>query len=249
MSRTKLVVFDLDDTLFDNHHFYSRANLEFAMKMLDIFGNRCADVEHTIATVTRTNAELMMHSPESEKFSRHRFPTSLMMVYTRFCKDFGVHENMGILQEVADIGMRVFDYQRWKKQGLVEGAQALLSYAREDGATLVLKTKGDTQVQSGKIVALDLTRYFDSNHIFIVTDKNVATFQSVLSPRYTTSITVGNASASDIKPALDAGFTHGIYVPYEMWSYEKSRQVVFENDARVKTVPSLVHALDAYKSL
>lgn len=243
----KLFVFDLDDTLMLNAHHYSVAFMDFYNFLMKVWNHKIT----YIGTVSQIQEDIDLGlgneinpvTGEEFAFSMERFPTSLVYTYQQLCEDLN-HE---FVQEIADtvysIGMTAFDAERYT--GFMPHAKSVLKFLAKNGDTAVLLTKGDERVQEPKINALGLDQWFFEMHV--VPRKSVSVFHEIANRHsYSNSMfSVGNSFYSDIKPALEAGFT-GIYVPCPTWKAE----VVPEDYDRdnVFTIASIKELIDLYCS-
>ncbi|MFP7674105.1 HAD family hydrolase [Marivita sp. S0852] len=88
---------------------------------------------------------------------------------------------------------------------------------------LVLITKGDLLHQERKLAQSGLGELFSD--VSIVSDKSVATYQTVFEPLHggaSAAMMVGNSMKSDVVPAVAAG-SWGVFVPHDLeWDLEKA---------------------------
>jgi putative hydrolase of the HAD superfamily len=254
---SRLIVWDLDDTIMDNVHDYSQPILDTLSVIVRELGRKAPHVtelmriEHEIDK--NRIQEINPETGEKFLFSMERFPGSQVETYRYLCREVRVKPDAAVEQELWNIGMRAFDPERYIKNIRPE-AKAVVEQLHVIGTRQVLMTKGDDRVQEKKLVALrkaGLYRKFD--WVRVVPTKDAEDFKEVMrnvsvSLSY---ISIGNSFGSDIKPALDAGYT-GILVP--TWSWEEIHQkdelyALAEEDDRVfiaetlADVPAIVEAL------
>jgi FMN phosphatase YigB (HAD superfamily) len=220
------LVFDLDDTLFDNHKFYKQAHQKFIRKIHIYFPGTHSD-EQIHRLVDETDGECLSNAPNGQKFSQHRFPKSLVLTYAKLCEAINQTPQQHHIAQITQIGYEVFDQANFTT--LSEGAQQVLAYVQQKPFFPILHTKGDQYVQWNKITGLGLEDKF--RIIDITDDKSEHTFRKLMQTR--PCISIGNSRGSDILPALQAGYDYGICIPYEEWSYErnKSANLTFANNA------------------
>jgi len=225
----KIFIFDLDDTLYWNVHDYCYPMLEFEKFILDILGHKAPH----ISVMRKLEGEIDRGRVKEFGYSIDRFPGSLVETYRTICSRIDIPFDKRIAKKIWQIGMKAFDSDIYKRKGLIKDAEEVLNFLKEQGDELILLTKGDEHVQKLKIDALNLKRWFPD--IFIVPSKTEALFRKI---KFECSLLenywfwqakgwkeieiygVGNSFQSDIKPALEAGFSC-IYIPYETWEFPK----------------------------
>lgn len=218
----KTFIFDLDDTLMNNQHDYTYPQLDFVKFIVERIGNRAPDAQTIINLQVDEDLKLLNSLKEKGKaFSKERFPTSFKNAYKKICNPLGIDDKKGE-ERAYEIGTRAFDEKRWRKQGLVYGAEDVLDYLNKKQDELILLTKGDEEIQKRKINANDLEKRFDETRIVSFKDKE--TLEEVISGRDKSYVWhVGNSIKSDVLPAYEAGIGM-IYVPCETWAWEKKHQ-------------------------
>lgn len=251
----KLFVFDLDDTLIDNVHDYAEPILNGCREIIRVLGNKAPHVSKIVemeqATDERRVKEINPLTGKPYLFSMERFPGTLVEVYREICKKAGVRPEKATEENLYNIGLTAFDESRYR-QNINPQAVPVLSFLKVQGDILYLYTKGDSGVQEKKVRALTLaceSDYF--SEIFYVNEKTADFFRdcTLLFPGHT-HYSVGNSYASDIKPALEAGF-QGIFIPVETWDVlGKMAAIVAEVDrSRCIVLKNLVELTHCYGEL
>jgi FMN phosphatase YigB (HAD superfamily) len=108
------------------------------------------------------------------------------------------------------------------------GAEPLLDWLATRGVRIALLTKGDPEVQEGRIAGSGLAHFFDV--VSIVPSKSAAEFShtaSELGLRPNEIISVGNSVASDVRPSLEAGI-YALWLPAYVWDYEQRHDPAVE---------------------
>ena len=205
--RQDAIIFDGDDTLWQNQIFYEQAKEQFYKLMENQGFDRKA--------VTSKLSEIDVSNVQRFGFSRRRFPESLKETYEYFCRNQGRPVDPAILKQVYRIGNSVFH----RKPVLMDGAQQVLEQLSKE-YRLYLYTSGDPYIQRRKLKYLKLAKYFEA--IYIRERKNEAELQDILheqnlDPKKTWMI--GNSLRSDINPALKLGLKC-IWVRSSCWEYD-----------------------------
>ncbi|MEV0369686.1 HAD family hydrolase [Streptomyces sp. NPDC050636] len=202
-----MLIFDADDTLWENNVIFERVIDEFLEWMahpgLDRDGVRAA-----LDGIEAANA--VTHGYGSKVFLR-----SLGECVARLRGRAVTAEESARISGWA----AAFDGDRVE---LIPGvAETLAELARRH--ELLLLTKGDTEEQERKVAASGLTRHFRGVHI--VAEKEMATYEELtrayeLVPAATWMI--GNSPKSDILPARAAGL-NAVFIPNDhTWVLEHS---------------------------
>ncbi len=204
MTRTTLI-FDADDTLWENNIYFERAFEDFC----DFLGHSTLSPAEIRAVLD----EIEVVNRETHGYGALNFGRNLAQCYRHLCE-----------RDITpgDID-RIMEFAHWilrQPVELIEGVEETLAdvSARND---LMLFTKGHPDEQRMKVDASGLARWF--SHIAIVKEKNVASYRELADERGLKSECtwmVGNSPRSDINPALELGLG-AVYVPHpRTWSLE-----------------------------
>ena len=229
MSERKVFIFDLDDTLYWNVHDYCYPILKFQKFILDILGHKAPH----ISTLMELEHQIDQERVKQFGYSKERFPGTLVEVYRTICSRKNMPFDKKIADEIWQIGMEAFDVNRYKKNGLVKGAEETLDFLKERKDGLILLTRGDRNIQQLKINVLGLPKWF--SRVLIVPAKNKTTFKEIKSTFNPGRkiYSVGNSFRSDIRPALEVDLL-GIYIPCETWEFSEEPEQVLEDVCRKK---------------
>ncbi len=204
LSFIKQILFDADDTLWENNVYYVRATEE----LLDLFEK--AGFERQAI---------------QEEFDR----LELQVVRER---GYGSHNFVWILETLNENHGKVIDQkafekivQRFKehpnrKPRLFDGVIDTLNYLKNKYRLYVL-TKGEFKEQEQKIINAGIHEIVDG--YFIVPEKEDSVYREILAKhkwRPEETCMVGNSPKSDINPALRVGM-YAIYIPYrDTWKLD-----------------------------
>ena len=199
MRQTLLI--DADDTLWENNIYFEQATHAFIT-----FLNH-SSLTHAEVQTTLDEVEHLMG------YGSANFTRSLVETYRRLAEKEVRNEDM---QQVRQFGEQILQHPLQ----LLDGVKETLAYLapRHD---LVLLTKGIAEEQKLKVERSGLENFFQ--HILVVDEKNVATYQHVkqeLQLNVSQTWMIGNSPRSDINPALAVGF-NAIYIPHpHTWHLE-----------------------------
>lgn len=207
---------DLDDTITPTGYRYSQVVCEFGHYLYDQL-NRNVPFIYDLAMLQQ---EIDLKLIKKHGFFQTRFPQSFVLTYREVCKRAGLKPEKKIEEEVRNIGRKVYD-MKYYKDNYIEGVEETLEFLISQKDSLNLLTLGDKEVQSGKINALGLEKYFKKN-IWIVPQKNRDVYEALGRNQENELYMVGDSFRSDIVPSVKAGW-NSVYIPMPggTWSYDK----------------------------
>ncbi|MGA3189761.1 MAG: HAD hydrolase-like protein [Bryobacteraceae bacterium] len=218
------LVFDADDTLWENNIYFERA-----------FDDFCAFLNHSKLTPLQVRDvlnEIELVNAKIHGYGSKNFGLNLQQAYRnlaeREIQDADLSHIMSLAERILEQPLEVIEG--------VEETLAELAQRHE----LTLFTKGHPEEQRMKVDRSGLGRYFA--HTAIVKEKNTAAYQLLIEersfdPRQTWMI--GNSPKSDINPALEAGL-NAVLVPHaHTWVLE--HQDLREGGDRLKIVANFGH--------
>ena len=202
------LIVDADDTLWENNIFYEECFAAFAELMAEQ-GFEPEEAHRLADAVERERIPLVGYAPEE-------FARSLVIAYRRLCQRYGRAYEDGVADAVWEIGQQVVAYPILLLEGVEETLARLSGHCR-----LLLLTKGDQDVQEGKLARSGLGHFFESVHV--VYEKDATVIRDLVDRyglRTDRTWMVGNSPRSDVNPALEAGIG-AIYVPHpNTWTME-----------------------------
>ncbi len=214
--KNRSLIFDADDTLWENNVFFEAAIDEFLGLV-----NRVVGPDHPIATdsekVLHLLNEIELESIPRNGYGSRHFVNSLKETFGRLYHGPDAKAHLRIIDEIGD-------RLRNHPVHLMPGVGDLLEGLREHHRLLLL-TKGEAEEQSSKVERSGLKHYFD--HVEIVEEKDTAAYHRVilrhlLDPDHT--FMIGNSPRSDVFPALDAGLW-AVFVPHaHTWKLEHDEE-------------------------
>ncbi|MBZ5537793.1 MAG: HAD family hydrolase [Acidobacteriia bacterium] len=206
MTRQNLI-FDADDTLWENNIYYEEVRERF-LSLTDALGVSRTEVETRIDQTEQKNIGLYGYG--SENFIR-----SLRETYAFFAGDR--NHLQSTLRHIDSLGSALYDF----RIELLPRVAETLAFLRERHRFFLL-TKGNSSEQTSKVKKSNLQELFEA--VVVVPEKNVATYERVAGDlALDKSITwmIGNSPRSDVNPALEAGLG-AVYVPHAVtWHFEK----------------------------
>jgi len=215
---SRCLIFDADDTLWENNIFFERAIKEF----LELMQPVAADAGLIRGTLRRVEQELIPVGG----YGTRNFICALKETCCRVYR--GSHGAM-YLEGIEQIGERLVNHPLDLRPGVTTILPLLIRENR-----LMLFSKGDLNEQSGKLQRSGLQRYFD--RVIIVPEKDTSAYHVLLrdhelAPQNT--FMIGNSPRSDVVPALAAGLW-AVYMPHpNTWDHE---------DHPIEPHPRLLHA-------
>ncbi len=199
------LVFDADDTLWENNIYFEEA-----------FENFCDYLAHSTMTHPQVRAvldEIEIVNARIYGYGSKNFAKNLTACFEHLAERQ--------ISEVELDRVREFAYAILEKpMELIEGVAETVAKLSEKHR-LTIFTKGDKDEQQLKVDRSGIGRYF--RHTAIVKEKNRAAYESLAAVNgfeVEKTWMVGNSPKSDINPALAAGM-NAVYVPHpRTWSLE-----------------------------
>jgi putative hydrolase of the HAD superfamily len=239
----KTFIFDYDDTLAPNQHYYSYAYAELIKFIFDRLGPRAPHAREIVNLNEEKDVELV----RLMGFQMERFPESFKRTFLEISRGLGKIDDEGS-QMAYDIAMKTYDAEGWKKSGFFNGVRETLDFLAAKGDELLLVTKGDPRVQYAKVEATGARKWF-GERVYVVADKSKRELLTAVEGRDKDLVWhVGNSARSDIIPALEAGIG-AIYVPQETWAYEKDHPPIQKDHPRLTRLKEVSDIMSVYDSL
>ncbi len=200
------LIFDADDTLWENNIYFERAFEQF-VAFLDHSTLTPPQVRAVLDEIELVNAKV--HGYGSKSFGRNLQETYRRLAERHMCD--------ADLEQVTSLAEGILK----QPLELIEGVEETLRYLA-DSHDLTLFTKGHPEEQKLKVDRSGLRAYF--GHLAIVKEKDVASYRKLVEDlawdRATTWM-IGNSPKSDVNPALEAGL-NAVFIPHRhTWVLEK----------------------------
>lgn len=218
------LVFDADDTLWENNIYFERA-----------FDDFCAFLNHSKLTPVQVRDvlnEIELVNAKTHGYGSKNFGLNLQQAYRRLAerdiRNSDLDHVMSLAERILEQPLEVIDG--------VEETLAELAQRHE----LTVFTKGHPEEQRMKIDRSGLGRYF--THTAIVKEKDALAYQRLVEERcfdQRDTWMIGNSPKSDINPALEAGL-NAVLVPHaHTWVLEL--QELHDGGDRLRIVPDFGH--------
>jgi putative hydrolase of the HAD superfamily len=218
------LVFDADDTLWENNIYFERA-----------FDDFCTFLNHSKLTPVQVRDvlnEIELVNSKMHGYGSKNFGLNLQQAYQHLAER---EIRTDDLNHVMSLAERILE----EPLEVIEGVEATLAELAQRHELTVF-TKGHPEEQRMKIDRSGLGGYFA--HTAIVKEKDAAAYQRLVEerrfdPRQTWMI--GNSPKSDINPALEAGL-NAVLVPHaHTWVLEL--QDLRDGGDRLRIVPDFGH--------
>jgi putative hydrolase of the HAD superfamily len=205
-SQPQSLIFDADDTLWENNIYFEEA-----------FDRFCDYLDHSALTPDQVRSvldEIEIANAKLYGYGSKNFARNLAQCLQHLAER---HVGEADLKRVEDFAHAILD----KPMELIDGVEETVAKLSERHA-LTIFTKGDKDEQQLKVDRSGLAKYF--RHTAIVKEKNRASYLKLAADQgFDAEHTwmIGNSPKSDINPALAAGLK-AVYVPHpRTWSLEK----------------------------
>lgn len=200
----KVIAFDTDDTLWVNEPIFTHTQTQFKTLLSRYIST--VDLDEKLYQTESKNLRLFGYGVKG---------FILSMIETAIELTAGKVSGTDI-QTIIDFGKTMLEHPVELLDGVWETVEKL-----SEQYQLMVITKGDLFHQESKIASSGLADYFQ--HIEIVSEKNKATYQSILD-RYEINpaefLMVGNSLRSDILPICECQ-AQAIHIPFHTtWQHE-----------------------------
>ncbi|MBI4464802.1 MAG: HAD family hydrolase [Acidobacteria bacterium] len=221
---TRCLIFDADDTLWENNLYFEQAIEEFLDLIAPLAGDR-ARVRSLLCEVER---ECIPQGGYGTRNFLHALRQTFHRLYTG-------RDGHGYLAAIERIGERLFRHPIQPRPGVADTLQILQPRHR-----LLLFTKGDPQEQSDKLERSGLENFFEAAEI--VPEKDVPAYRGLIF-RYgldpASTFMIGNSPRSDVLPALEAGLW-AVFIPHpHTWELEHQEIPTHSRLLRLSSIQEL----------
>lgn len=200
------LIFDADDTLWENMIYFQHAIEEF-LALVHPFAPDAQSVRALISSIER---ELIPVGG----YGTRNFVNALKLACRR------IHQGKDLaylLRRSEEIGVKLIRHPLDLRPGVGEVVRRLHEHYR-----LLVFSKGDYEEQFGKVRKSGLATYFEQ--VVITGEKSPEAYREIVrehSLAAATTFMIGNSPRSDMLPALDAGLW-AVFVPHpHTWEFEQ----------------------------
>lgn len=205
MKRPQYLIFDADDTLWENNVYFERAFDEF----VEFLGHSRLGAPEVRAVLD----EIEIVNREIHGYGALNFGRNLKQCYEHLCERAIAPEDLARVMSFAE---KILE----QPVELIPGVEGTLEYLAAQHE-LLLFTKGHPEEQKLKIEQSGLAQYF--RHTAIVKEKDRESYAELVECcrlDLSRSWMIGNSPRSDINPALEIGLG-AVYIPHpRTWSLE-----------------------------
>lgn len=234
MNSIKRLIFDADDTLWDNNIYYEIATEEFIQLAITagISGKRAQrDFDEQETQVVKKNGYgsksfLLILENLFQSYEALRQNSDYRKIYLIIISEFKKH-----LEQPLAIFPHVIPTLKQ------------LSHSYD----LFILTKGNLREQRQKLHKFELLSIFQES--FVVLEKNIHTYQSILREKQWNAeeiCMIGNSPKSDINPALRVGM-YAVFIPYP-YTWKLDDEPILQKHARLFTLRKFSELLPLFKS-
>jgi putative hydrolase of the HAD superfamily len=228
----KNLIFDADDTLWENNVYFIEATEAF----LDVMEAGRLDREEARRRLTEAERGFVAH----HGYGTAGFTACLVSTARELLPEISRES----IDHVESLGRAILERDALELLPGVEQALRRLT----DHDRLFLLTKGDDREQREKLARSQLAPYFE--HVEVVREKDVNAYRALvdrlgLDPKWTWMI--GNSPKSDINPALAAGL-NAVLIPHpQTWEMELE-EIENPQSERLRVVESVSELISLFTS-
>ncbi len=225
------LVFDADDTLWENNIYFEQAIAEF----VTLLGHSTLTPPEVREVLDRIeHATIGVHG-----YGAAGFAHSLSETFRELAEGDVTDADV---ERVRALGQRILTQEK----ELLPDVEAILADLGQRH-TLAILTKGNQEEQELKVERSGIAHYF--TQIEIVAEKETATYRNVTAAHGwepASTWMIGNSPKSDINPALAAGL-NAVYIPHlSTWSMEHQEIERPPDPARLLTLTRFADLLQHF---
>lgn len=229
MKGIKVIVFDADDTLWDNQSYFNRAEDVFIEELKE-YGT-AEELSETLFKTESANMPVLGYGAKA---------VCISMMETALAVSGGKvpGENLSRILSAAKSLLSL-------PATPLPGVETTLKSLKESGLyRLIVMTKGDMLDQENKLRRSGLSEYFDRT--VVVSDKGTKEYLDLCHSEgiaLSEMVMVGNSFKSDIRPVIEIG-GHGIYIPFHsIWQYEAVEEFSHSDIIRLDSFDKILSVL------
>ena len=223
--KVKVIIFDADDTLWDNQTYFDRAEDVFTEELKE-YGT-AEELSEELYKTESANMPILGYGAKAVCIS-------MMETALRVSDSKVPGEN---LSRILLSAKSLLSLPATPLPGVARTLDALDKTARY---RLILMTKGDMLDQQNKIKRSGLDKYF--YRVIVVTKKGIKEYLDICNVEQVAPsqiAVVGNSFKSDIQPIIEIG-GYGIHIPFHtMWRHEVTEEFEHPNITRLDSFEEL----------
>ena len=229
MKGIKVIVFDADDTLWDNQSYFNRAEDVFIEELKE-YGT-AEELSETLFKTESANMPVLGYGAKA---------VCISMMETALAVSGGKvpGENLSRILSAAKSLLSL-------PATPLPGVETTLKSLKESGLyRLIVMTKGDMLDQENKLRRSGLNEYFDRT--IVVSNKGTKEYLDLchsegIAP--SEMVMVGNSFKSDIRPVIEIG-GRGIYIPFHtIWRHEVTQEFEHQDIIRLDSFDGILPVL------
>lgn len=210
MNGIKVIVFDADDTLWDNQSYFDGAERVFTIELKE-YGT-AEELSETLFRTESANMPVLGYGAKA---------VCISMMETALAVSGGKVSGDRLLR-ILSAAKSLLSLPATP----LPGVESTLKALKDSGLyRLIVLTKGDLLDQENKLRRSGLNEYFD--RAIVVSNKGTKEYLDLCrseSIAPSEMVMVGNSFKSDIQPAIEIG-GHGIYIPFHsIWRHELTEE-------------------------
>jgi putative hydrolase of the HAD superfamily len=220
----KRLIFDADDTLWENNIYYINAAEEF-VDLISRSGLSKEKIEHEFQTLERKVVKEMGYGSQNYLYILHT-------LFKQFASDINIQEFLLEFEKICT----EFESHLHNPPKIFPEVPSILAKLFEKYQLYVL-TKGNIEEQKQKLEQSNLLDFF--RQAFVEKEKDINTYRRILKDNQWAVdeiCMIGNSPKSDINPALELGMC-AVFIPYQhTWVLDD--EPLIPNQDRLKIVTS-----------
>jgi FMN phosphatase YigB (HAD superfamily) len=234
LTRTKNLIFDLDNTICNCSIFYKQKQNEFAKYQFE----RTGHTEQFCLNLLKSIDVIFTETPEG--FSKNRFPRA----FAAASATLDIMMGNPIDDEAAERSWFIGDSVFNEPYDLFDGVIDTLHAYKSAGFNMFILTKGDYTIQMRKIVNNGLDNIFDHDKIYINPQKTPAELAQILNDHEllaSETVVIGDSLRDDIRSAQMLGINNILIEDATgTWAYENQYHLPRYRLKSVTELPTII---------
>lgn len=229
MKGIKVIVFDADDTLWDNQSYFDKAEDVFTEELKEY--GAAEELSEILFKTESANMPVLGYGAKAVCISM--METALAVSGGKVSGDR--------LARILSAAKSLLSLQATP----LPGVEATLKALKDSGLyRLIVLTKGDLLDQENKLRRSGLSEYFDRT--IVVSNKGTKEYLDLCQSEGIAPaemVMVGNSFKSDIQPVIEIG-GRGIYIPFHtIWQHELTQEFDHQDIVRLESFDGILQVL------
>lgn len=218
MQKTKILCFDLDDTLMDDNYKFELTFCDCIRTIITALETRSPQIDDVLQTARNIDNEKWITWDKKDRYMPRRVASAWVEAYEKLA----IQQNIPVKPHIKRLLWAQVMTNYDPPYFVIPGAIETLIKLNERGYKKIIITAGHNRIQNRKLKLTRMSRFFDE--IYVTYDKSLILKDLADKYRKENLVMIGNSLRSDINPALELGI-EAVYIPRGAWHQFKAEPV------------------------